>query len=104
MSRIEQLKSFLELDPSDSFTRFALALEYLKSNNTHLAEELFVHIIRQEPEYVGVYYHLGKLYEQQNKFDVACSTYLKGIDIATAASEIHAANELREALLAISDD
>ena len=104
MNRIEQLKSFLELDPSDSFTRFALALEYLKSDNTHLAEELFVHIIRQEPEYVGVYYHLGKLYELKGKFELASSTYVRGIDVATTASDIHAANELREALLGISDD
>jgi Tfp pilus assembly protein PilF len=104
MSRIDQLKSFLEADPNDSFTRFALALEYQKAGQIHDAKEFFVYIITHDPEYVGVYYHLGKLYETEGNLTKASETYTKGIDVALASKDLHAANELREALLSIDDD
>lgn len=104
MDKITQLKSFLELDPNDSFTKFALALEYQKKNETQLAERYFVDIIDKDPNYVGVYYHLGKLYELLNKIDEATEIYKKGVNIAKLIDDSHAANELVEALLILTED
>ena len=41
MNRIEILKGFLEQDPKDSFSRYALALEYIKSGQTEDARREF---------------------------------------------------------------
>lgn len=97
-NRIGQLLSFLEEDPSDSFTRFALALEYLKLEDYQAAGAHFEYILQNEPRYLGVYYHLGKLMEHIGKPDQAESLYLKGIEQAELVSDAHAAKELREAL------
>lgn len=104
MDKITHLKSFLELDPNDSFTKFALALEYQKLGNTQLAEEYFVDIVEKDADYVGVYYHLGKLYETLGKSEQAALTYTKGLDVARLSKDNHAANELAEALLNLNDD
>lgn len=100
-NRIEQLKAFLEDDPKDSFTRFALALEYQKTDDLETAIGLFNEIITDEPEYVGVYYHLGGIYEKLGDLDKAARIYTIGIDIAVKIDDHHAGKELKEALLGI---
>lgn len=100
-SLIETLKSFLEEDPRDSFTRFALALEYQKMGETAKTLELFNEILQQNPDYTGVYYHLGKLYEQLGNPQKASEVYILGIDAATRSNELQTVKELREALLDI---
>jgi Tfp pilus assembly protein PilF len=97
-ARIRQLLAFLDEDPGDTFTRFALALEYIKSGNPEMAEKLFTGILNTDPGYVGVYYHLGKLYESLGDTDRAATTYGKGIEAATQAGEVHARSELEAAL------
>ena len=41
MNRVEILKGFLEQDPKDSFSRYALALEYVKAGQTDDARREF---------------------------------------------------------------
>ena len=101
-TRLEQLLSFLEEEPSDSFTRFALALEYLKYEDYQAAGEHFEYILQNEPGYLGVYYHLGKLMEHTGKPEQAETLYIKGIEQANQVSDTHAAKELREALEALA--
>ncbi len=96
--RIKQLKAFVEMDPSDSFSKFALALEYLKTSQTIEAHKLFVDIVENDPNYVGVYYHLGRLYEVLDQPTKAMDIYKKGIDIAVTTNDHHAASELRQVL------
>lgn len=100
-NRIEQLKSFLEDDPKDSFTRFALALEYQKLDELETSIGLFKEIIADEPDYVGVYYHLGGIYEKLGNVEKAARIYTTGIDIAVKINDHHAGKELREALMEI---
>ncbi len=97
-SRINQLLAFLEQDDKDSFTRFALAMEYLKVKEVEKARNLFEYLINNDPEYVGTYYHAGKLYEELNLLDLAIQTYSKGITISRNLNELHTANELQQAL------
>ena len=97
-SRINQLLAFLEEDGKDSFTRFALAMEYLKVKEVEKARNLFEYLINNDPEYVGTYYHAGKLYEELNLLDLAIQTYSKGITISRNLNELHTANELQQAL------
>ncbi len=100
MDRIELLRSYLEEDPSDAFTRFALATEYRKEGDLDRAVSCFETLVREQPDYVGTYYHLGKLYLEMNRHDEALQTFRSGIAVAAQQVDHHARAELQDALLA----
>ena len=97
MDRIETLKEFLRQDPTDSFLKHALALEYIKAGDDSTARKLFEEILRREPGYIGSYYHLAKLFERNGDAAMAINWYERGMEQAKKAGENHAYNELRSA-------
>lgn len=102
--RLNQLFQFLEASPGDSFLLFAIAKEYEGLQASAKAMEYY-HLLRDKnPDYVGLYYHLGKLYEQQDDFAEALSTYKRGMEIAKAQGDRHALSELAGAKMEIDDE
>lgn len=97
-TRVKKLKEFLDADPADSFSRFALALEHLKTGDTNTAQHHFEHILDHDPEYIGVYYHLGKLYQETGHDQKALKTFTNGVTAARKSSDLHAASELEQAI------
>ena len=63
MSRKDQILNYLKENPNDSFLLFGLAKEYEKEGNNSEAIKLYIKIRELDANYVGLYYHLGKLYE-----------------------------------------
>jgi tetratricopeptide (TPR) repeat protein len=98
-SRIEALLQFLAEDPGEPFTRFALAKEYLKAGDTARALAYFEQLVADRPEYVGTYYHLGKLYEGLGRRPDAIAAYQAGVRVAGQQRDAHARAELQDALL-----
>ncbi|MDX2129056.1 MAG: tetratricopeptide repeat protein [Chloroherpetonaceae bacterium] len=101
-TRIEFLKSFLEKDPNDSFSRYALALDYLNSGDISLAVEEFERLLKIDPNYSATYYHFGKVLERLGKTSEAKELYQKGIELTTKKGEAHALKELKEALFTLT--
>lgn len=99
MDRIAQLESFLEDDPDDAFTQFALAQEHLKRDNLDAAQSYFEQLVAEQPDYVGTYYHLGKLYERRGHVEQAIETYEQGIEVARAQRDRKNLSELQDALM-----
>lgn len=99
--RLAALLAFLVDDPSDDFTRFALAQEYARLGRTAEARAAYEGLVRASPGYVGTYYHLGKLCEAEGDADAARRAYRDGIAVASAARDAHARAELQSALLAL---
>ncbi len=99
MDRLQALKDFLAEDPDDAFTRFALAAEYRKRGELERAREFFEGLVDDHPDYVGTYYHLGKLYEEVGQTAQAIEAYRSGIQVAEARQDHHARAELQSALL-----
>jgi len=99
MDRLKQLVAFHEEDPDDSFVRFALAMEYIKLARLEEAKRVFKELVENDPEYVGTYYHLGKLYETLGDTSSALKIYREGIQVSTAASDQHSKAELQSAML-----
>lgn len=97
-SKIKQLARQIKHNPGDSFSKFALALEFRKQGEFKKARILFEDILSSDPDYVGVYYHLGKLYEALDRLDDAQTLYQKGIPIANEQNEQRTEKELKEAL------
>ena len=103
-TRLERLLGFLEESPNDTFILYALAKEYETLGNLEKALEQFTHLLIVDPNYVGAYYHLGKLHEKLDQPATAFSTYKKGMVIAKQQNDQHALNELAEAKLILGDE
>lgn len=99
--KIQRLARFLKKNPGDSFTKFALALELLKQDQVSRAQLLFESVHQQDPKYLGVYYHLGKLYEKIGRLEDAKKLYLDGIDVAIQQNHERTKIELQEALASL---
>jgi tetratricopeptide (TPR) repeat protein len=97
MNRVETLLDFLREDPHDPFVQFALASEYLKAGDEESALQWFEKLVEEQPDYVGTYYHLGRLYRRLGRSEDAMRTYENGIEAATRVNDFHAASELRNA-------
>ncbi len=98
---IQKLATYIKANPEDSFSKFALALEFLKEDDLKRARLFFENIYYSDPKYVGVYYHLGKLYERTGQFEKAVKMYEEGIEIAAEKKEKRTESELKEALAAL---
>ena len=98
MSRINILKGFLETDPNDSFSRYALALEYVKANQHDDAVREFETVRENDADYVATYFQLGKLYQQLGKMHEAEKTFRTGMMVAAKLNDEHTRSELEAAL------
>lgn len=99
MDRLALLLQFLEEDPDDEFTRFALAMEYVKVGDDVLACRTLEKLVGDRPDYVGTYYHLAGIYLRQGRRGEAIDTYRAGIKVAERQRDLHARAELESALL-----
>jgi Tfp pilus assembly protein PilF len=104
MDRITKLKEMLKVDEKDSFLQHALALEYIKIGKDNEAKNLFHKILTREPNYVGSYYHFGKLLERIGDFRKAVHVYKKGMEIAQKINDRHSFNELQLAYEEVEDE
>ena len=95
--RLDQLLEFLKEHPADPFLTYAVATEYLKLHDTAKALHYYEQLVKEHPDYVGTYYHLGKLYESLNRVSEALNTYEAGMRAARLAHDAHALRELQAA-------
>ncbi len=102
--RIKALKDFLAKDPGDIFSRYALALEYRSLGESENAIAELAELLRRDPKYIAGFQQLGQIYHALNKTREAKRYLRKGIEIATAANDIHAKQEMEEELEEIEDE
>ena len=98
MNRIETLQGFLKENPNDSFSRYALALEYAKLGQNEDALHEFETVQQNDPQYVATYYQLGQLYQKLGQKHDAEKTFRTGITVAAKAGDEHTRSELEAAL------
>jgi tetratricopeptide (TPR) repeat protein len=96
-NHIEELKKYLEDDPGDTFTLYALALELVKIESYAEAQTIFSGLVEKYPDYLPAYYQYGKLSEKMNDFTKANETYIKGIELAKKKNDLKTMNEIKEA-------
>ena len=98
MNRIEILKGFLAENPNDSFSRYALALEFIKLGQNDDALREFETVKSNDPAYVATYFQLGQLYSKLGRTHDAEKTFRSGITVAAKAGDEHTRSELEGAL------
>ncbi len=96
-TRLQQLLSFLDDKSGDSFLTFAVAKEYEQLGMVQQATEYYQKLQKADPDYVGLYYHLAKLYESMSKDVLALKIYNDGIAVAKKLGDFHALSELNNA-------
>lgn len=101
-AKAKRLAAYIQKNPDDSFSKFALALEFLKMDKLEKSRVLFEDIHRNDPEYIGVYYHLGKVYEQMGRLQDAKNIYKQGLQMAGKHGDPKTVSELREVLAEVN--
>jgi tetratricopeptide (TPR) repeat protein len=94
-NRLQKLLEFIGNEPNDPFLKYALATEYLAVNDTLNALMYFEDLLSNHQDYVGTYYHLGKLYEALQRKEDAIKVYEAGMKIARTVRDNHAYTELQ---------
>ena len=97
-ARIAKLQEFLAKDPTDSFTRYALALEYAGRGNVEQSISMLEALINDDPKYIPSYQQLGYAYQKLDRRDDAVAIFQRGIKAAAQEGDHHAQGEMQEAL------
>ncbi len=95
-SRIAQLRKFLEEDPNDAFSLYALALEYLQ-DQPEASSTLFSKLLSVNPEYLPTYYQAAQLQVELQQKEEAEIIFKAGIELALKKNDRHALAELQSA-------
>lgn len=102
--RLQTLQGLLEESPDDPFLLFAIAKEYEKHSEDDRALAYYQQLRQTNPHYVGLYYHLGKLYERREHWEQALDTYRSGMEVARKAGDQHALSELAGARMNLEEE
>lgn len=97
-ARIAKLQAFLAKNPSDSFSRYALALEYAGEGATERAIALLEELVHDDPTYVPAYQQLGYAYQKLERREEAIAVLKRGLQVAVEQGDLHARGEMQEAL------
>jgi tetratricopeptide (TPR) repeat protein len=97
-NRLELLKQMVAQDPTNSFARYGLAMEYANSGELASAVTEFQALISSDPNYSAAYYHGGQALEKLGQIDDARAVYEKGIEATRRAGDEHTRAEIEAAL------
>ncbi|UTW61393.1 hypothetical protein KFE98_15425 [bacterium SCSIO 12741] len=102
--RLKLIEEMLSTNSDDPFLNYAAALEYHKFGARDKAVEILKGIVQNHETYLGAYYRLGKLLEEDNELEEAIKVYRKGREIALQQNNQKTLGELTEALMLIDDE
>jgi tetratricopeptide (TPR) repeat protein len=102
--RLKLLENMLIDSPNDSFLLFAYAKEYEKLGDESLALDTYKKLQNINPDYVGLYYHFGKLLEKTQQIEEAIAVFDEGISVAKKQNNQHAWSELAGARMNLVED
>lgn len=97
-TRLEILKSMVEQNPADSFSRYGLAMELRNTGDAEGAVREFAELQRIHPDYSATYFHAGQTLERMGRIEEARAMYQEGIEVTTRKGDMHARSELQAAL------
>ena len=99
--RIETFRAFVARSPDDAFARYSLAMALRSAGRGADAAAEFEELRRRRPEYVPAYLMLGQTLEALGRDGDAARAYEDGVAAATRVNDMHARNELGQALEAV---
>ena len=97
-NRMEMLRNMLDQNPSDSFARYGLAMEYVRGGDLETAVAEFRTLLEHNPDYAAAYFHGGQALEKLGRVQDARAMYEHGIHVTTRTGDRHTRSELQAAL------
>jgi len=98
-TRRQKLEEFLAQNPNDAFTRYGIALEFLRENDLAGAEAHFKALLEANPDYVPGYQMYAQALAERDRAEEAKALLNQGIAAANRQGNQHARSEM-EVLLA----
>ncbi len=92
------LEEFVAQHPNDAFARYGLAMECTNAGDYQAALGHFRKLIESNPKYVPGFQQLGQLLARLGQKNEAKEIFVRGIELARAAGEQRAREEMEEAL------
>ena len=96
LDRLQLLIQFTKEEPENSFNWYALALEYINSDQDESAI-IFDELLKSHPDYLPTYYTSAQFFAEQNQLGKAKGIFEKGIELAGRLKEEKASKELKNA-------
>ena len=97
-NRLDMLKQMLSENPNNTFARYGLAMELVKTGEFAGAITEFNNLLSHDDAYSAAYFHGGQAYEKLGQVDEARRMYEKGIEVTTRKGDAHTRSELEAAL------
>jgi len=92
--RLEALMAMLARDPNDAFCLYGVAQEHAKADRLDEAIAWYQRVLAVEPTHAYAHFHLAKTLERAGRVPDAVDTLRRGVQVARAAGDAKAANEL----------
>ena len=96
--RLEALKGLVAQNPSDSRTRYMLAMELTRQGDFEAAVQEYTALVAADADYVAAYYHGGQALERLDRIDEARVMYKRGIEACERTGDGHTKAELEGVL------
>jgi len=103
-SRLEQFKEFVEMDPTDTFSRYALAMEYLGEGQFSEAVNHFKEVIKLDSTYSAAYFQAAIASQKANQLGQARTFLNEGIEVAEKKGDWHTRDEMKVALQELGEN
>ena len=97
-NRLEILKNMVAEKPTDSFSRYGLAMEYANTGDLEQAVVEYEALLSFNPGYAAAYYHGGQAFEKLGRLDDARAIYRRGLEATRSSGDMHTNSELQAAL------
>lgn len=98
MDKIAGLKEILALDPKNSFARYGVAMELMKSGETDAALAEFETLLVNDPEYTAGYFMSAQTLAGAGRTAEAIERLKTGIGCAARCGNSHAQSEMQAML------
>jgi predicted Zn-dependent protease len=98
MNKIAALTELLQLDPTNAFARYGLAMEHNTQGNTDLALTEFTTLIQHNPDYVPAYQMSAQTLAKLGRSEEAMVRLKEGLTAAHRTNNAHAASEMQALL------
>jgi tetratricopeptide (TPR) repeat protein len=98
VTRIDQIRQFLESDPDDVFLNFSLGMEYQSAARDDEALALYRKVISLDSRYVAAYLQAGQLLVAARCYDDARAMLEGGAEAARWEGDAHMVDRITQML------
>lgn len=102
MSRLEQLKKLVSLNPGDPLVYYALGIEQINAAHWVEAISAFEGAVQADPKYSPAYYHKARAEIGAGRLEAARATLAAGMETARSVGDWHTEGEMRALLESIA--